>query len=80
MPDLVETLEKETEVALSWLGSNEMNATPEKLHAILLRKNRTDTSREPMNIMTINDKRFKSEENVKLLELPILWIDEFDWK
>ena len=35
MPDLVKTLEKETEVALSWLENNEMIANPEKFHAIL---------------------------------------------
>ena len=39
MPDLVKTLEKETEVALSWLENNEMIANPERFHAILLRKN-----------------------------------------
>ena len=32
MPDLVKTLEKETEVALSWLENNEMIVNPEKFH------------------------------------------------
>ena len=50
MPDLVNTLEKETGVALSWLENNEMTANPEKFHAILLRKNQTNTSGEPINI------------------------------
>ena len=39
MPDLVDILERETGVALSWLEQNEMIANPEKFRAILLRKN-----------------------------------------
>ena len=50
MPDLVNTLGKETGVALSWLKQNEMIANPEKFHAILLRKTRTNTSGEKINI------------------------------
>ena len=50
MPDLVNTLEKETGVALSWLKQNEMIANPEKCQAILLRKNQTNTSGEEINI------------------------------
>ena len=61
MPDVVETLEKETEVALSWLENNEMIANPEKFHAILVRKNQRNTSGEPINI---NGKMIKSEETV----------------
>ena len=38
MPDLINTLEKETGVALTWLEQNEMIANPEKFHALLLRK------------------------------------------
>ena len=64
MPDLVKTLEKETGVALSWLENNEMIANPEKFHAILLKKNQTNTSGEQINI---NGKMIKSEETVKLL-------------
>ena len=63
MPDLVDTLEKETGVALSWLEQNEMIANPEKFHALLLRKNQTNTSGEKINI---NGKEIKSEETVKL--------------
>ena len=63
IPDLVKTLEKETGVALSWLENNEMIANPEKFHAILLKKNQTNTG-EPINI---NGKMIKSEETVKLL-------------
>ena len=53
MPDLVNILEKETGIALSWLEQNEMIANPEKFHALLLRKNQTNTSGEQINI---NDK------------------------
>ena len=38
MSDLVNTLQKETGIALSWLEQNEMIANPEKFHAIILRK------------------------------------------
>ena len=64
MPDLVKTLEKETGVPLSWLENNEMIANPEKFHAILLKKNQTNTSGEKINI---NGKMIKSEKTVKLL-------------
>ena len=50
MPDLVKTLEKEIGVALSWLENNEMIANPEKFHAILLKKNQTNTSGETIKI------------------------------
>ena len=50
MPDFVDTLVKETGVALSWLKQNEMIANPEKFHAMLLRKNHTSTSGEKINI------------------------------
>ena len=75
MPDLVKTLEKETEVALSWLENNEMIANPEKFHAILLRKNQTNTSGEPINI---NGKMIKSEETVKLLGVTLDYRLDFD--
>ena len=75
MPDLVNILEKETGVALSWLEQNEMIANPEKFHAILLRKNRTNTSGEQINI---NGKKIKSEETVKLLGVTLDYKLDFD--
>ena len=75
MPDLVNTLEQETGVALSWLEKNEMIANPEKFHAILLRKNQTNTSGEPINI---NGKMIKSEETVKLLGVTLDYRLDFD--
>ena len=75
MRDLVNTLEQETGVALSWLENNEMIANPEKFHAILLRKNQTNTSGEPINI---NGKMIKSEETVKLLGVTLDYRLDFD--
>ena len=46
LPDLANILGKETGVALTWLKQNEMIANPEKFHALLLRKNQTNTSGE----------------------------------
>ena len=75
MPDLVNTLEKETGVALSWLENNEMIANPEKFHAILLRKNQTNTSGEQI---TINGKMIKSEDTVKNLGVTLDYRLDFD--
>ena len=75
MPDLVNTLEKETGVALSLLENNEVIANPEKFHAILLRKNQTNTSGEQINI---NGEMIKSEETVKLLGVTLDYRLDFD--
>ena len=75
MPDLVNTLEKETGVALSWLENNEMIANPETFYAILLRKNQTNTSGEQINI---NGKMIKSEETVKSLGVTLDYRLDFD--
>ena len=75
MPDLVDILERETGVALSWLEQNEMIANPEKFHAILLRKNQTNTNGEEINI---NGKIIKSEEIVKLLGVALDYKLDFD--
>ena len=64
MRDLVNTLPKETGIAFSWFEQNEMIANPEKFHAIILRKNKENTSGE--QIIT-NGKKIKSEESVELL-------------
>ena len=50
MPDLVNILEKETGVALTCLEQNEMIASPEKFHTLLLRKNQTNTSGEKLTL------------------------------
>ena len=43
-------MQKETELSLSWLEQNEMIANPEKCHAIMLRKNQTNTCGEQIII------------------------------
>ncbi len=75
MPDLINILEKESGVALAWLEQNEMIANPEKFHALLLRKNQTNTSGEQINI---NGKIIKSEETVKLLGVTLDYRLDFD--
>ena len=62
--NLIGVLEKEAGIALTWLKHNQMIANPEKFHVILLRKDRTNTSGETLNI---KGELLKSEETVKLL-------------
>ena len=75
MPDLVNSLEKETGVSLTWLKQNEMIANPEKFHALLLRKNQTNTRGEQINI---NGKIIKPKETVKLLGVALDYRLDFD--
>ena len=75
MPDLVNTLEKETGVASSWLKQNEMIANPEKFHAILLRKIRANTRGEKISI---DGEIINSEETVKILGVTLDYILDFD--
>ena len=64
LSNLIEVLEEEAGVALTWLKQNQMIANPEKFHALLIKKNQTNTSGENFNIQ---GKTFKSEQTVKLL-------------
>ena len=64
MPDLVRVLENETNVVLTWLDCNKMIANPDKFHALLVRKDRDDTTGQ--NI-TFQGHTIKSEETVKIL-------------
>ena len=64
LSNLIEVLEEEAGFALTWLKQNQMIANPEKLHALLIKKDQTNTSRDNFNIQ---GKTFKSEETVKLL-------------
>ena len=59
MPDLVDILDKETRVALFWLGLNEITADPKKFPAILLRTHKSNTSGERFNT---NGKIINSKE------------------
>ena len=64
IPDLVEVLEEQSNVALDWLAYNEMIANPEKFHAIIVKKDRSDTT--GINIK-IKGQNIKTESTVKLL-------------
>ena len=64
LPQLIDVLEKEACVALTWLDRNEMIANPEKFHALLVKKDRTDTTGHSISIQ---GKTIKSEASVKLL-------------
>ena len=57
-------LEKEACVALTWLDRNEMIANPEKFHALLVKKDRSDTTGQSISFQ---GKTIKSEASVKLL-------------
>ena len=68
LSNLIEVLEEEAGVALTWLKQNQMIANPEKFHALLIRKDQTNTSGENFNIQ---GKMIKSEETVKLLGIQL---------
>ena len=73
--DLVNTLQKETGIALSWLEQNEMIANPKQFQAIILRKNKTNTNGEQI---IIHVKKIKSEETVELLGVTLDYKLDFD--
>ena len=75
LPYHVDILEKETGVALSWLELNEMTANPEKFHALLLRKNQSNTSGE---IFKISGEMINSEEAVEHLGVTLDYKLDFD--
>ena len=50
LPNLIGVLEQEAGVALTWRKQNQMIANPEKFHALLIRKDQTNTSGENFNI------------------------------
>ena len=64
MANLVRVLKNETNVALTWLDRNKMIANPDKFHALLVRKDRDDTTGQ--NI-TFQGHTIKSEETVNIL-------------
>ena len=61
MSDLIDVLECEANISLEWLKNNDMIANPEKFHALLIRKDQSDTS--GVNI-SIQGKSIKSEDSV----------------
>ncbi len=68
LSNVIEVLEEEAGVALNWLKQNQMIANPEKFHALLIRKDQTNTSGQDFNIQ---GKVIKSEETVKLLGIQL---------
>ena len=66
--NLIKTLEKESEVALTWLNDNKMIANPEKFHSILLTRTKSVNSKLEIKI---GDRIIKSERSVKLLGVTI---------
>ena len=68
LSNLIEVLEEEAGVALTLLKHNKMIANPEKFHALLIRKDQTNTSGENFSIQ---GKMIKSEETVKLLGIQL---------
>ena len=70
IPDLVKTLENESNATNSWLDiNNTMTANPEKFHALIITKNRTDN---PGIDIKVGKKSIKSESYVKLLGLKLI--------
>ena len=61
---ILKLLEGEANVALKWLKEIEMTANPGKFQAILIKKDRSDTSGIDISL---SDKINKSEKTVKLL-------------
>ena len=72
LSNLIEVLEEEAGVALTWLKQNQMIANPEKFHALLIRKDETNTSGENFDIQ---GKMIKSEETVKAVKLLGIQLD-----
>ena len=62
--DLIDVMEGGANISLERLKNNDMIANPEKFHALLIRKDQSDTS--GINI-SIQGKSIKSEDSVKLL-------------
>ena len=64
MLELVRVWRTKANVALTWLEQNEVIANPEKFHALILRKDRKDTSGQNIDFQ---GHKIKSEETVKFL-------------
>ena len=68
IPHLIEILEKETNIAISWLTKNKMIANSEKFHSIILTKNKDAN----INLnLKIGNKTIQSEQHIKLLGVKV---------
>ena len=63
---LVRALEEEADIALDCLKANDMTGNPSKFQALLIKKDRKNTSGEKIRIRR---KTIESEDSVKLLEI-----------
>ena len=61
---MIGVLEEEAGLALNWRKQSQTIASPEKFHAILIKKEQTNLSGEDLNI---KNEQIKSEERVKVL-------------
>ena len=68
LPDLVKILKEKSNVSLDWLESNEMIANPEKFIALIVKKDRSNTSGIPFQL---KDHNFESRTDVKLLGIKL---------
>ena len=66
--NVLNVLESDANIALSWLKENKMIANPEKFHCIILTKNKADNSDLDCKI---GSKVIKTEQKVKLLGITI---------
>ena len=65
---LIKKLETDSDVAIKWFGKNHMIANPDKFKAIIIQKDRKDTSGIKLNI---NNTEILSEREVTLLGIDI---------
>ena len=75
LSNLVRALEEESGVALDWLKENHMIVNPSKFHALLIKKDQTNTSGEKISI---RGKTIESENSVKLLGIQLDYKLNFD--
>ena len=73
--DLVNVLENEADIALSWLKQNEMIANPNKFHALFVKKDQTNTCGVNLDLQGHS---IKSKETVKLLGVTLDYKLNFD--
>ena len=68
IPDLIKSLENESNNAIDWFGINNMFANPEKFQAIIFNRRPKDDNTYSLNF---NDKEIKTSPNVVLLGICI---------
>ena len=73
--NLIGVLEQEAGEDLNWIKQNQMIANPEKFHAVLFRRDQTNTSGENL---IIESELIKSEETVKLLGIYLNYVLNFE--